>query len=468
MNHRLLFSAALLLLVSAGASAAVRVREFVVQPIAGPEREHPAEESERRVRGNAVQTNHESSEPGMFAVYPVAGTVGRDVAIPYYVDLDPTSVKRDFHCTDFTFNNHSGHDPYIRSFSEQRIGVPVFAARDGVVIDVRDGEPDENTSNEIPARANYVTLRHGADEITQYVHLRKGIPVKVGDTVTAGTQIGWVGSSGMSMGPHIHFEARLHDVAYEPMAGPCRPGISYFADQPTLFDNPMVLGTTFSSRSFSDFRPSPYDDAPRTGTFRAGHQTIYFKVEMANVSASTRYTLKLRAPNNARTDVAATGQLKTIDVSLASIWWGLDVNLDRVGTWAIELEVNGRRLFSLPFRVVGISETINNRPPNPVEVAIEPMALRAGQVAVCRASEPNLLPDPDYDVVRYRYEWRVNNQLVRDVTTAAQSDALPRQHATANARISCSVTVSDGKTSAQTVTAFSEPVTAVRRRAARP
>ena len=467
MRYRDLSAAALLLFVSAGASAEVRVREFVVQPIAGAEREHAAEGSERRVRTNSVRTDHEAG-PGLLLVYPVAGTPGRDVAIPYYVDLDPTSARRDYHCTDLTFNNHSGHDPYIRSFSEQRIGVPVFAARDGVVTDLRDNEPDENVSNEIDARPNFITLRHSDGDITQYVHLRKGLTLKVGDTVTAGTQIGWVGSSGKSMGPHIHFEARSHDVPYEPMAGPCRPGPSYFADQPTLFDTPMVLGATFSARSFADFAAPPHDDAPHTGTFRAGQQTIYFKVEMAHVSSSTRYTLKIRAPNNARTDVAASGQLKTIDVSLASIWWGLDVNLDRVGTWAMELEVNGRRLFSLPFRVVGISDTIDNRPPTSVQVAIEPVALRVGHVPVCRASEDTLLPDPDYDVVRYRYQWRVNGNLVRDVTTAAQSDALPRQHLTATAQISCSVTPSDGKVSGQTVTAFSAPVTAVRRRSVRP
>jgi len=466
MNRKLILPIVLLVAMSAGASGAVRVREVVVQPLAGAERTHPVEK-ERRIAAHAPESVS-SGEPGRLAVYPVAGTPGRDVAIPYYVDLDPTSARRDFHCSDLTFNNHAGHDPYIRSFAEQRIGVPVFAARDGVVIDVRDGEPDENTTNDTAARANYITLRHDDDEITQYVHLRKGIELRAGDSVTAGTQIGWVGSSGMSMGPHIHFEARQNNVAFEPMAGPCRAGISHFADQPTFFDTPIVLGATFSSRSFGDYAAPPHDDAPHTGTFRAGQQTIYFKVEMANVGASTRYRLKIQAPNASRTDLAAEGRLKTIDVSLASVWWALDVDLDRVGDWAIVLEVNERRLLSLPFRVIGVSEAIVNRAPNPLAVAIEPVALIAGEVPVCRASEPTLLPDPDYDVVRYRYEWRVNGTLVRDVTTAAQSDALPRQHVTANAQIACSVTASDGKASGQTVTAFSAPVTAVRRRAVRP
>lgn len=467
MKPKFSLFAALLLFAGTEAAAAVRLREVVVQPIAGADRHHVGEGRERRVRANAVQTNAQA-EPVPMAVYPIAGTSGRDVAIPYYVDLDPTGVKRDYHCSDLTFNNHTGHDPYIRSFTEQRIGVPVFAARDGLVIDVRDGNPDENVSNQTPALANAIVIRHTEDQITQYVHLRKGITLKVGDTVTAGTQIGWVGSSGMSMGPHLHFESRLNNVPFEPLAGPCRPGVTHIEHAPTLFDTPMTLGATFSTKSFADYAAAPFDDAPHTGTFRVGRQTIYFKVELANVGASTRYTLKLQAPNNARTDIAATGQLTTIDVSLASVWWALDVDLDRVGTWAVDLEVNGRRLFALPFRVVGASEPIDNRPPNPIGVTIEPLALMAGEVPVCRTSEPSLLPDPDYDVVRYRYEWRVNGTLVRDVTTAAQSDALGRQFVTASSQISCSVTPSDGQASAQTVTAFSAPVTGVRRRAARP
>ncbi|HEX8408970.1 MAG TPA: M23 family metallopeptidase [Thermoanaerobaculia bacterium] len=447
--------------------AQVRVREMHVQPLAAPDRTEHRGEVDRGELSNAVAANA-AGEPTPLAVYPVAGTVGRDLSIPYYVDLDPTSVKRDWHCTDLTFNGHTGHDPYARSFSEQRIGVPVFAVRDGTVIDVRDGQADENTSNQTNALANYVVIRHDDDEVSQYVHLRKGIPVKVGDTVTAGTQIGWVGSSGQSMGPHIHFETRLNDVPIEPMAGPCRPGRSLFPSQPTLFDQPIVVGTTFSDQSFGSFAAPPHDDAPHVGTFVQGQRRIYFKAELANIGASTRYALMLQRPGSTRTTFASSGVLTTIDVSLASIWWALDVNLDRPGTWAIVLELNDRRLFSIPFTVVATQAEVVNRVPSPVTPQIEPVALHASEVAVCRATSPSLLPpDPDYDVVRYRYQWNVNGTVVRDVTTAATSDALARQHVTPGAQISCSITASDGKLSATTVTAHATPVTTSKRRASR-
>ena len=463
MRSRTLLPAALLI-VSMPLVAGVRVREIHVQPISAVDTD-PVRDGQRGPRVNAIiETNAEPSS-GM-ALYPVAGTIGRDIAIPYYVDLDESGTKRDWNCTDLTFNGHAGHDPYLRSFAEQRIGVPVFAVRDGKVIDVRDNEADENTNNDPNALANYVTLRHDEDEITQYVHLRKGVMVAVGDTVTAGTQLGWVGSSGRSMGPHIHFEARVDDVAYEPMAGPCRPGLSYFPDQPTLFQEPLVFGATFSNQSFGNFSAPPEDGAPHVSTFVSGPRTIYFKAELANVGASTRYKLLLEKPGSTRTELAATGTLKTIDVSLASIWWGLDVDLDTIGEWALVLEVNDRRLLSTPFTVVSSAAQVVNRVPNAVTASFEPLTLRTNQVAVCRASH-ELLADPDYDVVRYRYEWRVNGVLVRDVTTAAQSDALARQHLTAGAAVQCSITPSDGQLSAQTAVANGAVVNNGRRRALR-
>lgn len=405
-------------------------------------------------------------EPAMFFVYPVAGTTGSDLAIPYYVDLDETSVKRDFHCGDQTFNGHTGHDPYIRSFAEQEIGVPVFAVRDGVVIDVRDGEPDQNTTADPSLRSNYVTIRHSETQITQYVHLRRNsITMKAGDAVTAGTQIAQVGSSGPSTAPHIHFEARSGGVSYEPFAGPCRAGRSYFDETPGLVEEPMLLGAMFSATTFQNVRPMPFADASSTGTFVRGPGTIYFRAELANVGASTRYSLALAQPDGVSATVSS-GVLKSYDASLVSIWWAIDVDLDRTGTWLLRLDVNeGRQSFTMPFTVVTHASEIVNRPPGAISAAIEPLGITGGDVPVCRASH-NGLADPDYDVVRYRYEWRANGVVVRDVTTAARSDALGRQYAIAGATVACMVTASDGAVAGTPVTATAL-VGGARRRAVR-
>lgn len=458
-----LFAAALVAF-AASASADVRVREVHVQPLAALDKVATRDVELLQAEVSAGTTGVPS---GILGIYPVAGTVGRDIVLPYFVDLDETASKQDWNCSDLTFNGHTGHDPYLRSFSEQRIGVPVFTPRDGVVVDVHDGEPDENTANNPAFRANYVTIRHDDDEVSQYVHLRKGIPVAAGDTVTEGTQIGWVGSSGMSVGPHTHFEVRVGDTAYEPMAGPCRPGRSYLLDQPVVTDDPLVYGVTFSDHAFHQFAAPPFDDAPHVGSFLRGTRTLWFKVEVANVGASTRYELLLQKPGSSRLLTGASGVLQTIDVSLASVWWALDVNLDIAGTWAMIVKVNGHHVFTLPFQVVTRHGDLGNRPPNQIAAELEPVTLRAGRAAVCRVRN-DTFPDPDYDVVRYRYEWRVNGELVRDVTTAAQSDVLARQFVVHGGDVSCSITPSDGLLSGATVSAHGTPAGSPRRRSVRP
>jgi murein DD-endopeptidase MepM/ murein hydrolase activator NlpD len=442
------------------AYAQVVVRDFatvaVVPAAEGathPELQLEQHEDAERLRPRAdVWVDGAYRQPSMLAVYPVAGQTGRDIAIPFYVDVDPGGAGRDFNCGRLAFGGHKGHDPYIRSFKEQAIGVPVFAARDGVVHAVRDGQPDENVTDDPSFLSNYVFLRHGTDELTQYVHLKKdSITVQVGQFVTAGTQIGMVGSSGPSRAPHIHFEARMLNVAFEPMAGPCRPGKSFFIDQPEAV-GAMMLGASFSHQSFADFRPAPFDDAPHTGTFVAGNQKIYFKADMANVSASTKYRLLLQPPGGSASALASSGTLFSYDAALAAVWWGIDVNLDRTGTWNVVLEVENGPTFTLPFTVVSSQAAVVNRPPNAISAEIGPTNLAAAQVPVCRAVSSSI-PDPDYDVVRYRYEWRVEGDVVRDVTTAATTDALPRQYTRARANISCSITASDGTAEAQTVSA---------------
>ena len=51
---------------------------------------------------------------------------------------------------------------------------------------------------------------------TLYFHMDK-ILVSVGQTVVTGDQIGTVGSTGRSTGPHLHFEVRLNGIPVNPL-----------------------------------------------------------------------------------------------------------------------------------------------------------------------------------------------------------------------------------------------------------
>lgn len=61
-----------------------------------------------------------------------------------------------------------------------------------------------------------VAIAHGNGVRTLYAHLRR-VDVRVGERVGAGFQVGLVGSTGISTGPHLHFEVRLRRAAVEPL-----------------------------------------------------------------------------------------------------------------------------------------------------------------------------------------------------------------------------------------------------------
>ena len=63
---------------------------------------------------------------------------------------------------------------------------------------------------------NLVIIRHKNGLETYYAHLSR-IKVKVNQIVKAGDVIGLGGSTGRSYSPHLHFEMRYHDVAFNPM-----------------------------------------------------------------------------------------------------------------------------------------------------------------------------------------------------------------------------------------------------------
>lgn len=80
-------------------------------------------------------------------------------------------------------------------------GTPIHAPADGVVIIVR------NNGGWNGGYGNYVVITHDNGTQTLYAHMKSAI-VSAGQAVLSGQTIGYVGSTGRSTGPHLHFEVR--------------------------------------------------------------------------------------------------------------------------------------------------------------------------------------------------------------------------------------------------------------------
>lgn len=82
---------------------------------------------------------------------------------------------------------------------------PIYAAFDGKV-----AVADYDKWN-----GNYMKIKHENGLMTVYCHC-ESLNVKKGENIRAGEVIGYVGSTGSSTGPHLHFELRIDNVSFDP------------------------------------------------------------------------------------------------------------------------------------------------------------------------------------------------------------------------------------------------------------
>ena len=101
------------------------------------------------------------------------------------------------------------------------MGTPVVAAADGTVI-ATNSSCTHNWGKSYSCGCgggygNYVMISHAGGKMTVYGHLTS-LTVSTGQSVSRGQVIGYVGSTGNSTGPHLHYECRLNGVRYNPMS----------------------------------------------------------------------------------------------------------------------------------------------------------------------------------------------------------------------------------------------------------
>lgn len=156
---------------------------------------------------------------------PVACELGRTCEIQNYVDVDPSSMAKDYKCGSLTYDGHNGTDFRLRSLDAQRAGMNVLASASGRVLRVRDGIPDGSFLKSAREAVrdiecgNGVVIEHPDHWETQYCHMANGsLQVKPDDLVQAGQPLGQVGLSGLTEYPHLHFTVRHQGRIVDPFA----------------------------------------------------------------------------------------------------------------------------------------------------------------------------------------------------------------------------------------------------------
>lgn len=126
------------------------------------------------------------------AIQPVRNENLKRMASGFGYRSDPFTKARKFHeGMDFT----------------AKTGTPIFASGDGVVV---------RADNTASGFGNHIVIRHGFGYETLYGHLSK-YKARVGQRVKRGDIIGYVGSTGRSEAPHLHYEVHKNGEVVNPL-----------------------------------------------------------------------------------------------------------------------------------------------------------------------------------------------------------------------------------------------------------
>ena len=155
--------------------------------LSAEEAERLAQQNQNNVAGSGPTSNVTPSTSGFIS--PLPG--GAYVTCAYGWRIHPIWGDKRF---------HSGVDLGASQ------GTPIYAIAAGTVTTATYGD----------ANGYYVSISHGNGYGSVYCHMTNYI-VSVGDSVSQGQVIGYVGSTGWSTGPHLHFEIHVNGSTVNPM-----------------------------------------------------------------------------------------------------------------------------------------------------------------------------------------------------------------------------------------------------------
>ncbi|MBB3938924.1 murein DD-endopeptidase MepM/ murein hydrolase activator NlpD [Novosphingobium fluoreni] len=153
--------------------------------------------------GHAALAASTGRSPLSAAARAAAGIAG-PVSIPSRTPLNGLTMTSNFgmrvHPVLGGMRAHKGVD------LSAPVGTPIYATADGVV----------GKASWFGGYGLYVQLEHGNDLETRYGHMSR-LAVAEGQHIHKGDVLGYVGTTGRSTGPHLHYEVRVNGVAVNPI-----------------------------------------------------------------------------------------------------------------------------------------------------------------------------------------------------------------------------------------------------------
>lgn len=122
------------------------------------------------------------------------------------------TITQEFGCTGFGWEPPLGSCAHFHRGIDiaAPIGTPIRAAGPGTVVFAGANPYDP------PPKAYIVIIAHSQNLLTWYAHLTTSIPVRTGQVVSAGQVIGYVGMTGRTTGPHLHWAVEFNGSFVNP------------------------------------------------------------------------------------------------------------------------------------------------------------------------------------------------------------------------------------------------------------
>jgi len=138
--------------------------------------------------------------------YYTYGSVNADHDDTYIYDLPYDAGKSYIISQGYNSTySHFGEFAYSLDFNITD-GDPFYAARSGYVVQVVEEFSEAGTDESFKEKTNHLLIAHNDGTWAQYAHSPKdGIVVEVGDFIKKGQLIAYVGNTGYSTAPHLHF-----------------------------------------------------------------------------------------------------------------------------------------------------------------------------------------------------------------------------------------------------------------------